>query len=103
VNNWESQIVEPTGHVPEVELLNTADIDVELEFVNGCRSRDVRNGVGYTVAGKIVYLAASLGIVYDKNTDQQRYQKPLRLFLLIQFPKARLLYHCHMFEQSLSI
>lgn len=65
--------MEPTGHVPDVELLNTADIDIELEFMNGCRSRDIRNGCGYTVAGKIVYLAASLGIVYDKNTDKQRY------------------------------
>lgn len=69
-----------------MELLNTADIDIELEFMNGCRSRDIRNGCGYTVAGKIVYLAASLGIVYDKNTDKQRYYLYTPKYILIYLP-----------------
>ena len=70
---WISNIVEPSDWTPKPSLLNTADIDLELEWVNGYRARDCRNNVDYAAGGQIVYFAASLGVVYDKNTDRQTF------------------------------
>ena len=71
--SWRNYIVEPTEYTPNPALLNTADIDLELDWVNGYRARDCRNNIDYAAGGQIVYFAASLGIVYDKNTDAQRF------------------------------
>ena len=68
-----ANIVEPSDYTPNPALLNTADIDLELEWVNGYRARDCRNNVDYAAGGQIVYFAASLGVVYDKNTDRQSF------------------------------
>ena len=49
------------------------NVRVELEFVHGYRAKDSRNNLRYLPDGKIIYHAAGLGIVYQKQTHSQQF------------------------------
>ncbi|CAK9107654.1 Echinoderm microtubule-associated protein-like 6 (EMAP-6) (Echinoderm microtubule-associated protein-like 5-like) [Durusdinium trenchii] len=75
VRPWISAVVPPTG-APSASKHGTAapeGCDLELEFVYGHRSDDVRNNLRYNSIGQAVYFAASAGIVYDKALHAQQF------------------------------
>ena len=45
----------------------------ELEFVHGYRAHDTRDNLFYTARGEVVYHTASLGIVYNRESNTQRF------------------------------
>ena len=49
------------------------DATLELEFVYGYKSCNVRNNLRYTRTGRIVYHTASVGIVYNPQETKQQY------------------------------
>ena len=53
------------GAMPEAEL--------DLEYVFGYRSHDVRNNLRYTKDGRLVYHAAGVGIVMDQRKNVQEH------------------------------
>jgi len=70
---WISAVVPPTG-APAASKFGTdppVGLEVELEFVYGHRSTDVRNNVKYNARGGILTFGGSVGIVYDKCTHSQ--------------------------------
>jgi len=46
---------------------------IDVEWVYGFRSLNARNNVRYNIRGEVVFHAAGLGVVYDKNRDIQRF------------------------------
>ncbi|XP_041352370.1 echinoderm microtubule-associated protein-like 6 isoform X2 [Gigantopelta aegis] len=46
---------------------------LKLEYVHGYRGYDCRNNLFYTQNGEIVYHVAAVGIVYNKEKNQQRF------------------------------
>ena len=46
---------------------------LKLNYIYGYRSQDTRNNIHYLKDGSIVYHAAAVGIVHDKNTNSQRF------------------------------
>ena len=44
-----------------------------MEWVYGFRSMNARNNVRYNIRGEVIFHAAGLGVVYDKNRDVQRF------------------------------
>jgi len=48
-------------------------VAIELERIHGVRCEDVRDNVMYTHSGEIVYMAANVGIVYNIDTNKQRF------------------------------
>lgn len=61
----------PTSE-PTVSL-RTPDIHAQLEWVHGYRAHDMRNNLWYTNRGEIVYPAASVGVVFNRERHQQRH------------------------------
>ena len=51
------------------------DAQLELEYVYGYRCHDARNNLFYGADGSIVYHAAGVGIVMNKETNTQRFFK----------------------------
>lgn len=47
--------------------------NLELDYVYGYRCHDVRNNLRYTHDGQVVYHAAALGIVLDKDSNTQKF------------------------------
>ena len=47
--------------------------NIKLKYVHGYRAFDTRNNVKYTFDEKVVYHAAALGIVLDKETNIQEF------------------------------
>ena len=69
VKPWVGSIVAPTNAAEDVAT--APDIDLELDFVHGYRSQDVRNNLRYTSTGEMVYFTASIGVVYSKKHHSQ--------------------------------
>ena len=64
-------VVAPTN-APEDDP-TAPDTSLELDFVHGYRSQDVRNNLYYTSTGEIAYFAASVGIIYSKKLHSQNF------------------------------
>lgn len=69
-DKWKAAVIEP-AHAKKGDSGN--DVDLTLRWVHGYRSRDCRNSLRYTSSGRIVYTAASLAVVYAKNTGKQAF------------------------------
>ena len=67
---WLGALVEPGEAVAPS---GATDVDLDLAWVHGYRSSDVRNNLYYTGGGDVVFNAAALGVVYAKGTDRQRF------------------------------
>jgi microtubule-associated protein-like 6 len=46
---------------------------IDVEWVYGFRSMNASNNVRYNLRGEVVFHAAGLGVVYDKNRDVQKF------------------------------
>jgi len=69
---WQAGIMEPSmldGGAGE----GTTDVDFELTWVHAYRSHDSRNNLKYASSGKIVYAAASLGVILNKSNGKQQF------------------------------
>jgi microtubule-associated protein-like 6 len=75
VKPWMGAIKEPSppfyddkknGHKPPKCAL-------EIEYVYGYRTKDMRNNLYYLASGKVLYNAAALGIVLDLETNTQTF------------------------------
>ncbi|GBG25699.1 Echinoderm microtubule-associated protein-like 1 [Hondaea fermentalgiana] len=75
VRPWLSAVVPPTGAPSASENGDEAPkgVELELDFVYGHRSHDVRNNLRYNCIGQIVYFGAAVGIVYDKARHEQAF------------------------------
>mmetsp|Transcript_11841 Transcript_11841/g.21676 ORF Transcript_11841/g.21676 Transcript_11841/m.21676 type:complete len:2327 (-) Transcript_11841:669-7649(-) len=73
VRPWISAVIPPTGApTPQAKMAEPPEnINVELEFVYGYRSGDVRNNLRYNSVGQMVYHTSSVGIIYDKAQHSQ--------------------------------
>ena len=71
IKPWVGSIVPPT--VPPLATSKPPDIHLELDFVYGYRSQDVRNNLHYNVIGNVIYHSAQVGIIYDKGDHQQQF------------------------------
>jgi WD40 repeat protein len=67
---WKSAAVEPTRADHSEE---STDCDFDLKWVHGYRSQNVCNNVYYSARSEIVYHAARVCIVYNRNQEQQRF------------------------------
>jgi len=67
----DSQQMAPTNQ--EKYEGNQPDYNLELESVYGYRCYDTRNNLFYTNEGLLVYHCASVGIVYDKKHNTQKF------------------------------
>ena len=63
----------PEGFRPSKSDRTPPEPTLELEYVHGYRSHDVRNNLRYTAEGTVVYHAAGVGVVLDKDTNEQRF------------------------------
>ena len=65
----------PTNAPPPKAKLNRAppDASLALEWVHGYRGFDRRHNVKFTANGEVVYYAAALAVVYDPQSNTQRY------------------------------
>jgi len=72
---WMGAIKEPTypyyndkknGHKPP-------NVTIEVEYVHGYRTKDMRNNLYFLADGKILYNAAALGIVLDPEANTQTF------------------------------
>ncbi|CAD8200325.1 unnamed protein product [Paramecium octaurelia] len=72
---WMGAIKEPTyqyyssktdGHKPP-------KCDLEIEYVHGYRTKDMRNNLFFLANGQVLYNAAALGIVLDVGSNTQTY------------------------------
>ncbi|KAG5192222.1 WD40-repeat-containing domain protein, partial [Tribonema minus] len=72
---WIAAIKAPSALMPEVS--HAPAVGVELEWVHGFSCQGTRNSVHYTVAGDIVYPAATLGVLLGTNSPScsQRFLK----------------------------
>jgi microtubule-associated protein-like 6 len=73
VKPWLGAICSPTGYKKPPGQDEAPLKHLELEFVYGYRSRDVRNNLFYTRDGSIVYCIAALGVVYDPKSHTQKF------------------------------
>ena len=65
---------EPNGwRKPPVNQNKAPNVNLELQWVHGYRTRDSRNNIGIMADQTIVYHAAALGIGYDPVNHQQRF------------------------------
>ncbi|CAG9326453.1 unnamed protein product [Blepharisma stoltei] len=48
-------------------------VDIELEFVHGYRGKDCRNNLLYLPDGRLIYHAAGLGIIYERDSHSQSF------------------------------
>jgi WD40 repeat protein/Ca2+-binding EF-hand superfamily protein len=70
IRQWKSSLVEPTVAIHKEEL---TDCDFDLKWVHGYRCNNVCNNVFYSARSDIVYHAARVCIVYNRNAEQQRF------------------------------
>lgn len=49
------------------------DNNLTLKWAHGFRSFDTRNNLKYTMSGNIVFTTAGVGVVYNKNTQEQSF------------------------------
>lgn len=63
----------PDGYLREPDALAPCMEAAELEFVHGYRAHDTRDNLFYTARGEVVYHTASLGIVYNRESNTQRF------------------------------
>lgn len=75
VRPWLSAVVPPTGAPSASEHGEDAPagVQVELDFIYGHRSHDVRNNLRYNCNGQVVYFGAAVGIVYNKALHSQSF------------------------------
>ncbi len=66
-------IFAPDGYLREPDALAPCMEAAELEFAHGYRAHDTRDNVFYTARGEVVYHTAALGVVYDRETNTQRF------------------------------
>jgi WD40 repeat protein len=65
---------EPRGYQkPPKNQEKAPTVELDLDWVYGYRSRDVKNNIGMLSDGSIVYNAAAVGIVYDPSDHLQRH------------------------------
>lgn len=72
---WMGAIKEPTYtyyNNPKEQHL-PPKCKIEIEYVHGYRSKDMRNNVYVLNNGKLLYNAAALGIVLDYETNTQTF------------------------------
>merc|ERR1711988_1324273 len=73
---WEGQFKPPSsenGKKKRDKDSAATSMDLTLEHVHGFRGHDTRQALFYNSAGKVVWFTAAVGIVYDKETNQQRF------------------------------
>jgi WD40 repeat protein/Ca2+-binding EF-hand superfamily protein len=63
----------PKGYVPPKGAGDAPNQSIKIKYVHGYRAFDTRMNVKYTYDDRVVYHAAALGIVLDKNTNTQSY------------------------------
>ncbi|XRB07249.1 echinoderm microtubule-associated protein-like [Pycnococcus provasolii] len=68
-----SAIFPPDGYLREPDALSPSMEAFELDFAYGVRSHDVRNGVFYTNRGEVVYPSGAMAVVYNRDTNTQRF------------------------------
>jgi len=61
------------GYMREPDALAPCMEAVELEFVHGYRAHDTRNNLFYSARGEVVYHTAALGIIYNRESNTQRF------------------------------
>ena len=75
--NWKTVAAQMAPQKADLEHdLNAGcrpDASIDLEYIYGYRSHDVRNNLRYTSEGKIVYHAAAVGIVLDQRENTQSF------------------------------
>jgi microtubule-associated protein-like 6 len=71
VKPWIGTIVPPTN--APTGTLDPPPVNLELEYVYGYQAQDSRNNLRYNTLGEIVYHAAAIGIVYNRQLHQQRF------------------------------
>jgi microtubule-associated protein-like 6 len=74
IQPWLGAIKAPTGWVkPPLNQNKAPNVDLQLEYVHGYRSKDMRNNLKYLKNGNVVYNAAALGIVLDIASNTQKF------------------------------
>jgi len=68
---WKGAIKEPTNH-PYINP-QIPDVTYQIDFVYGYRTEDCRMNLFYNLQKKPVYMAASLGIIFNPRTRRQLY------------------------------
>ena len=63
----------PSDYKPKKSDSEAPSNQLELEFIHGYRTHDTRNNLRYTSNGDIVYHTAAVGIVYNKESHEQRF------------------------------
>ena len=66
-------IFAPDGYLREPDALAPCVEAAELEFAHGYRAHDARDNLFYSARGEVVYHAAALGVVYDRETNTQKF------------------------------
>ena len=60
-------------HVLVAHNKNEPEAEWEIEHVYGYKTSDCNQNCRYTADGKIVYMTAALGVVFDSATNKQKY------------------------------
>jgi len=63
----------PTGYKPSKQDGAPPDATLELQHIYGYRCHDARNNVRYTAQGTVVYHAAGVGVVLNKEQNTQKF------------------------------
>lgn len=63
----------PKSHPKSATSIEEPNASIELEHIHGYKCDNVRNNVRYTRTGKLVYHAASVGIVLDMAETKQKH------------------------------
>jgi WD40 repeat protein/Ca2+-binding EF-hand superfamily protein len=71
VKPWISAVVPPTN-APEGSL-EPPPVELELEFVHGYQAQTASNNLRYNALGEVVFHAAGMGIVYNRQQHGQRF------------------------------
>eukprot|EP00941_MAST-03F_sp_MAST-3F-sp1_P000793 g793.t1 len=69
---WLAAIAEPEGEAAKHDPTAPA-VELQLEHVYGYRIQDCRSNIFYNDGGEIVYPAAGVGIIYNKDTHSQKF------------------------------
>ncbi|KAL4498316.1 hypothetical protein ABPG72_013122 [Tetrahymena utriculariae] len=70
---WVGAIKAPTWYKKDPNLSKKPDVKIQLEYLHGYRSKDCRNNVKYLKGGKMVYNAAGAAVVFDIQTNTQKF------------------------------
>jgi microtubule-associated protein-like 6 len=71
VRPWTGTILPPTD--PDTPNFSAPQAMMQLKWIHGYRSQDVRQNLYYTKDGDIVYPASSFGVVYNSGKHTQKY------------------------------